>query len=862
MTMALEGIRVIDLTQVMAGPTCTMLLADMGADVIKVEPPEGETTRGMEPLLRPGLSAAFLAVNRNKRSLTLDLKRARGVEAFARLVATSDVLVENYRPGVAARLGIGWDTLRDVNPRLVYGSISGFGQTGPYAERGGYDLVAQGMSGIMSVTGHEGGSPVKVGVPIADLGAGLFGVFGILCALRARAVTGRGQYVDTSLYEAGVALSQWEATEYWCTGNVPRRLGTAHRLNAPYQAFRASDRHFTVGASNDKLWPLFASLLGLEHLVRDARFDTLAGRLAHRAELEQLIEAVTITKPRAHWLDRCEEAGIPAGPINTVPEAHADPQAQARGMVQELDHPDAGRIRALGNPVKLSRSPARVRTAAPRLGEDTRTVLAALGYTDAAIDALADEGVTTRSGASRGTWPGADVFGAQRLTGDPSLRDVLATPQRAERSRLGDVPAHPQPAGHPTLGVPARTERRAVGTTSGARKALTGTRVIDFTQAMAGPFCTMNLADMGADVIKLEPPGDGEPTRHEAAVAVNGVSGSFLAVNRGKRSLTVDLKTADGVDIVRRLARTADVFVQNYRPGVAKRLGIAYEDLAAVNPRLVYCSVSGFGATGPYATRGGYDLIAQGMSGIISVTGDEDGPPAKAGLPVSDLAAGLYAAYGILAALEYRDRTGEGQHVDTSLFEAAMALTVWESTEHWVSGRVPKPLGSAHRFAAPYQAIRAADGHVTVGANTDKLFEALAAAIERPELVSDPRFATRSERLRNRAALIAEIEKATAAEPRAYWLERLERAAVPSGPINTYPEALADPHTLARAMVVDLVHPVAGAIKALGIPVKLSDTPGAVERPAPLVGEHTAEILAELGYGEAEQRALRARRVV
>lgn len=387
--MPLDGVRVIDQTQVMAGPTCTMLLGDLGADVIKVEPPEGETTRGMEPTIGPGLSAAFLAVNRNKRSLALDLKDPRGLEIFRKLVGTSDVLVENYRPGVAKRLGIDYDALAAINARLVYCSISGFGQTGPYASRGGYDLVAQGMSGIMSATGNEGGPPVKVGVPIADLGAGLFGVFGIMCALRARRVTGRGQYVDTSLFEAGVALSQWEATEYWCTGNVPGRLGTAHRLNAPYQAFRASDGHFTVGAANEKLWPLFCGVLGLDHLTRDARFDTLGGRVRHRAELEPLIEAVTSTKPRAHWLARCEDAGIPAGPIYTVPEAHADPHAQARGMVQEVDHPDAGRVKTLGNPVKMSKSPPRVRKAAPRLGEDTRAMLRELGYADDDVAELA-----------------------------------------------------------------------------------------------------------------------------------------------------------------------------------------------------------------------------------------------------------------------------------------------------------------------------------------------------------------------------------------------------------------------------------------------------------------------------------------
>ena len=387
-------------------------------------------------------------------------------------------------------------------------------------------------------------------------------------------------------------------------------------------------------------------------------------------------------------------------------------------------------------------------------------------------------------------------------------------------------------------------------------KPLEGLRVIDLTQAMAGPFCTMNFADMGADVIKIEPPGEGEPTRQLGAVQKNGHSATFMTMNRGKRDLAVDLKRPEGIEIMKRLAATADVFVQNYRPGVAERLGLGYAALAAVNARLIYCSVSGFGATGPYAPRGGYDLIAQGMSGIISVTGEEQGAPAKAGVPLSDLAAGLFSAYGILCALEHRERTGEGQFVDASLLESAMALTVWESAEYWASARIPKAMGSAHRLTAPYQAVRAGDGYFTLGAGSDKLFAALCSALGCPELPVQARFRGRVERLANRAALIEEIEKITVTQPCAVWLQRLEEAGVPAGPIHNYAEALADPHTLARNMVVDLTHPGAGTIKALGVPVKLSETPGAADRPAPLLGQHSAEILAELSYSALERQAL------
>ena len=391
-------------------------------------------------------------------------------------------------------------------------------------------------------------------------------------------------------------------------------------------------------------------------------------------------------------------------------------------------------------------------------------------------------------------------------------------------------------------------------------RALQDVRVLDVTQVMAGPFCAMLLCDMGADVIKVESPA-GDSSRRMAG-ARGGDSASFNAVNRGKRGIVVDLKAPGGPGVLRRLASGADVFVENYRPGVLGRLGLDYGALRELNPRLIHASISGYGQTGPAAGKGGFDLVAQGVSGLMSVTGEPGRPPVKVGVPLTDLGAGLFAVCGILAALHARERTGEGQQVDTSLVDAGVALSVWEATEFFSRGVVPGPLGSAHRMSAPYQAVRCADGYVTLGAANDRIFRRLAELLGHPEWLRDPRFESDSARVANRTALAESIERETAERPRAYWLERLEAHGVPCGPINDYGEALRDPQVRAREMVVETRHPTLGALSTLGTPVKLSGTPLTPGRPAPLLGQHTDEVLAAAGYRREEIAALRADGVV
>ena len=391
-------------------------------------------------------------------------------------------------------------------------------------------------------------------------------------------------------------------------------------------------------------------------------------------------------------------------------------------------------------------------------------------------------------------------------------------------------------------------------------RALEGIRVLDVTQVMAGPFCSMLLCDMGADVIKVEAPS-GDSSRRMAG-ASGSDSAAFNAVNRGKRGIVVDLKTARGVAIVRGLAATADVLVENYRPGVMAKLGLDYATLRSECPRLIYASISGYGQTGPASGKGGFDLVAQGVSGLMSVTGEPGRPPVKVGVPVTDLGAGLFAVCGILAALRHRERSGDGQYIDAALVDAGLALSVWEATELFSRGEVPQPLGSAHRMSAPYQAVRCSDGFITLGAANDRLFERLAELLGHPEWCVDAKFSSDSVRVTNRATLVAAIEAVTVEHPRSHWLRELDARDIPCGPINTYQDVMVDPQVNAREMVVETQHPTLGVISTLGTPIKMSATPLIPGRPAPLLGQHTDEILEEAGYSRTDIAELRAAQVV
>ncbi|WP_206812013.1 CaiB/BaiF CoA transferase family protein [Paradesulfitobacterium ferrireducens] len=394
MSGPLAGIKVLELARTLAGPYCSMLLADMGADVLKVEQPGiGDETRGYTPPAMAGESCYYLSLNKNKKGITLNLKTEEGKQIVKELVKEADVLVENFRTGTMEKMGLGYDVLKEINPRLVYCAVSGFGRTGPMKDEPAYDLVMQAFGGLMSVTGEPDRPPVKVGFSIVDLTTGMHACIGVLLALWAREKTGRGQFVEASLLESIVSLQTYLAQGVMATGTVPGRLGSGHPNLAPYQVFETKDSYVIIAVPNDWLWRKMCDALGLDDLKEHPKFAVNANRVKHRTELIELMTEFTRSKTTKEISTKLKEAGVPGGPINNIADVLADPQVIHRGMIQEVEHPTIGTLKLLGIPIKLSETPGSIRMAPPTLGQNNTEVLSRLGYTAEEIAALKDKGV-------------------------------------------------------------------------------------------------------------------------------------------------------------------------------------------------------------------------------------------------------------------------------------------------------------------------------------------------------------------------------------------------------------------------------------------------------------------------------------
>ena len=394
-------------------------------------------------------------------------------------------------------------------------------------------------------------------------------------------------------------------------------------------------------------------------------------------------------------------------------------------------------------------------------------------------------------------------------------------------------------------------------------KALEGIRVLDLTRALAGPFCTLMLGDNGADVIKVEIPGTGDDTRKWGPPFIGEESAYYLSINRNKRSLTLNLQDAQAKEVFMKLAKDTDVVVENFTPGVMGRFGLDYDAVKAVNPKVVYCSISGFGQDGPYRNRPAYDQIMQGVSGLMSITGEPDGEPQKIGIAVTDIGAGMWSAFAIMAALHYREKSGEGQYIDISMLDAQVAWLTYQAAFFFANGEAPKRMGAAHPTLVPYQAFMCNDGkYINVAVGSERIWERFCKGMGLEDLKDHPDYATNSVRVNNRGAMVSMLQEIFLTRPVAEWVEDLQAANVPCGPINDLADVFADPQVLARNMYLEMAHPTLGSIKQTGLPIKFSLTPGGLDRHPPLLGEHNQEILQSLGYSDADVQSLKDRSVI
>lgn len=802
----LNGIRVVDFSRMLSGPLSTMILGDFGAHVIRVEDIEGsDTTRHNHPFIN-GESHYFLSINRNKESIAIDLKTAEGKKIAIDLVRQADIVVENFRYGVTRRLGLDYESLAKINPRLIYCSISGFGQTGPWRDKTAYDLVIQAVSGAMSVTGEAGRPPAKMGLPLADEMSSLFAGIGILAGLERRERTGLGCYLDISMFDCGISMLSYMANIYFATGESPSAVGSAHPTIYPYNAFETSDGYVVVAPFTNSFWRKFCTAIGCQKLGADPAYKSFKERLASRKKLGEILEPVMKLKTTGEWCELLDMGDVPNSAVLSIKQAIEMEQSLHRGMVAEFDHPVCGKIKTLGSPFHLTYpggKPYKIPYAPPPVvGQHTASILSTLlGFDQQTIQDLVESRVVRGS-------------------------EVPGTTKARERA-------------------PATTDLPEIDDKERQALPLKGVRVLDLTRMLAGPYATLILADLGADVIKVEEPRFGDPTRHNIP-KVGEESTYFMAINRGKRSISLDLKSQEGNETLLKLVKTADIVIENFRPGVMDRLGLSYEALCKVKPDIILCSISGYGQTGPLKGKISFDLVNQAMAGTMSVTGEPGRAPVRVGLPAGDLGGGIYAAFGILASLFERRQSGKGVHIDLALHDILVSLLGYVGQLYFTTGEVPGPVGSGHHHIAPYRALQAKDGYFIVAAFTQVFWLKFADAINMPELKDDSRFADITSRKHNMDALYEIILPLFPTKTVVEWLEIFKKFDVPSAPVNTVGEALECDHAKAREIVFDYDHPTVGKTRTVGTPFRCDGRNWRSELPSPLLGEHNTEVLREL----------------
>ena len=837
---ALDGMRVLDLTQFEAGPACTQALAWLGADVVKVEKPgRGDRARGADRARNEAYAPAFCAWNANKRSLAIDIGSEAGHALFLRLVPKFDVLVENFGPGVMERLGIDHETLGAVSPGLIQARIKGFGNSGPHAGFAVGPPIAQAASGAFSINGRPDGPPLLPG-PMGDAAAGVYAAVAVLAAWTRKLRTGRGQWIDISMQEAmtlfvrgrGAIYAPWGARAARRSGNI----GDAPSADLyPCKPYGPNDHIYLTPMTEDQ-WGALCEAMGRPELRTDLRFYSPRWRLQNHRALREEISSWTRTQTKHEAMETLCAAGVPSSACLDTADMLDDRHLTARGFMEEIELPVHGKVRVPGFAPRLSASRVPLKRP-PRLGEHTGELLRAeLGLDDAQLEALREAG--TIGGPLRSGRPGPE----QPVRAIPPSETRRLTDGQVSRDR--HVRAFPAPP----------DARR------GTMAALDGMKVLDMTQYEAGPACTQVLAWLGADVVKVEPPGRGDGARNFGGDA-NAYSAFFCAWNANKRSLAVDLGGARGRDLLLRLARRFDVFVENYSPGVIERFDIGYETLSAINPGLIYTRIKGFGLSGPHAGFRSVDPTAQAAAGAFSVNGEADGPPTMPGPTLADSGTGLQAAMAVLAAWTRKQRSGEGQLIELSMQEA----TTYYLRSHFFGRTMSRarPAGrSGNSLGLPPAGLYACkpfgrNDYIYLQPLTDGHWDALCEVMDRAGLRTDPRFYSTRWRLQNAAALREEIGAWVGKRTKHEAMEVIAGAGVPCSACLDTADLHRDPHLAARGFIHELELPVHGRVRMLGFAPESSALCAGIRRP-PLLGEHSGEVLnAELGLDGAELQALR-----
>ena len=789
MKAPLEGVRVLDFGMAAVGPISAEYMAFLGADVIKIESPTGDIVRRGKGDAEHWAGHTYLGNNIGKRGIVLDLKQDADRAVALELVKTADILLENFRsPEILERLGLGWDVISKLNPRLVYLQSSAFGPVGPMVGKPSNDWVTQAYGGLTSVTGEPGGAPeFSRGTSSLDWNGAMVNLEALLIGLYVRNKSGRGLRINTSQFQSTLLTATTRIAEFVATGEAPEPLGSARPNIVPDQAFETADGHVTVTALNNRLFDRLCTALDHPELAHDERFATPASRVRNRQSLVAALSEIFRAKPSAAWVSVLRAARVPVAALQQFPTLAenllANPQVQAEQLVTILPQTGGGDILSQQPHWKFDKTEARIARPSPAFGEHQAEVMAELH--------------------------------------DWQPRTVPAAP----------------------------------GGSGGL--ALAGLRVLDFAQGIPGPMAAMQLGDLGADVIKIEPP-EGDWLRQTPPFQ-GGEGAVFLQLNRNKRSIVIDLKTPEGLSLATQLAATADVIVQGYRPGVMERLGLGYPALSAANPRLIYCSISGYGSSGPWADLPATELDIQTVVGANRHVGPAGGEPARFGYDLASSSAAMAGVQGILAALIWRDQNGLGQHVETSLLAAEIAVHQWAFTaERNPIDRTSKAYTGPR--TAQDHGFMSADGPVHIaGRGYAANWVPLIKALGRDELLNDPRFATEAAfalHLPELTPLLNATLSTMSREAIRHLVE--DQIGATFSLMLNLAEIAQDEQTRALdGMPILEGHPQAGPMQVVNVPWLFGEPlADALRRPPPLLGQHSAEIARDAGLTAAEVERL------